>query len=62
MPMVSMMTSSSIPIIDDDDEDDEDDFLPAPTSIVPFSSHERMIPVLVSVPKAGELIVSPSRR
>ena len=59
--MVSMLTSSSLPIMDDDDEDDED-FLPVPTSMVPFSSHERIPVVVVSVPKEGELIVSPSRR
>lgn len=57
IPMVSMRTNSSKPIIDDD-EDDED-FLPVPTSIVPFSFHEMMILVLVSVPKEGELFLLP---
>ena len=59
--MVSMTTSSIISIIDyDEDEvDDEDDeYIPAPTSIVPFSSNE-MIPVLFSVPKEGKLFLLP---
>ena len=57
IPMVSTtMTSSSISFDDDDDEDD--DFIPAPNSIVPFSSNE-MIPVILSGRKEGELFLLP---
>ena len=49
IPIVSMTTCSRIDNDDDDDDDDDDEYIPAPTSIVPFSSNEMMLSEIFSV-------------